>query len=214
VTTTLAFGNRLTGSNTDLNLTLSNTGNAPLNGISVGAFPAGFSRNGGTCGASLNAGTTCTITVRFSPTAVATYSGTVSITASNAVTGSPVTLSGAGIAAPGTVAFTGEAGPAAFTLGGTTLSFGNLTGNVSDTVTLTVGGGTPVTFGTAAVANGVGTAFSMGADTCSNTTVSPGGTCTITVNFNGPAGFSLRIGTLNVPHNGSGNPAVLLLTGS
>ena len=45
----LAFGNVLIGSTPTLNLTLSNTGTAQLTGIAIGSFPAGFSRQGGTC---------------------------------------------------------------------------------------------------------------------------------------------------------------------
>ena len=75
-------------------LTLNNTGGAAATGIAL-AFaptPARFSRPagaaGGTCGATLAAATTCTINVVFSPTAVGTVAGTLTITASVAVTGS------------------------------------------------------------------------------------------------------------------------------
>ncbi|MGA7178364.1 MAG: Ig-like domain-containing protein [Thiobacillaceae bacterium] len=112
------------------------------------------------------------------------------------------------------VSFTGESGVATLNGAGTTLSFGNRNGSVSDTVTLTIGGTASVTFGTATVTNGTGTAFSKGADSCSGNTFAVGATCTITVNFNGPTGNSARTGTLTVPHNGTGSPATLALTGS
>jgi hypothetical protein len=114
------------------------------------------------------------------------------------------------------VSFTSEAGPANLTGSGTTLSFGNLSGAQPDTVTVTVGGTAAVTFGTATVANGTGTAFLKGADSCSSTTRNPGETCTITVNFNAPTtNNSNRTGTLSVPYSGAtGSPVNLALTGS
>ena len=112
----------------------------------------------------------------------------------------------------GTVSFTSATSPG--TLTGTTLAFGNRSGNVSSTVTLTVGTA-PVTFATAAVTNGGGsTAFSKGTDTCSGQTVAVGGTCTIVVNFNAPAGNSSRTGSLSVPSNGATSPVTRSLTGS
>ncbi len=117
------------------------------------------------------------------------------------------------------VAFTGESGVAALNGAGTTLSFGNQIGPVSDTVTLTIGGTGAVTFGTATVTNGGGnTNFSKGAtDTCSNTTRAVGATCQIQINFNAPTTTSSRTGTLNVPYTGplgSPSPRQLNLTGS
>ena len=75
----------------------------------------------------------------------------------------------------------------------TTLAFGNETGDVVSTVRLTVGGGAGaiVTFGPAVVTNGGGnTNFSWGGDTCSGQSIATGGTCQITINFNGPSGSS------------------------
>ena len=73
---------------------------------------------------------------------------------------------------------------------------------------------TTVTYGAAAVSNSTGTAFSKGADSCSGNTVAASATCTITINFAAPAGNVNRIGSLNVPDNGTGSPQTLRLTGS
>ncbi len=83
-------------------LTLSNTGNAPSN-LGGLVFPnTAFSRPtgaaGGTCGTTLNNGATCTINVVFTPTALGTVTSTLAISADVAVTGSPVALSGTGVA--------------------------------------------------------------------------------------------------------------------
>jgi hypothetical protein len=102
-------------------------------------------------------------------------------------------------------------------LGNTTLSFGSVNSTtVNDTVTLTIGGGTAVTFGTATVTDGFGPGtYSKGTDTCSGTTQAVGATCTIQIILNMPGGgITVSIGTLSVPHNGTGSPATLLLTGN
>ncbi len=99
------FGNVTVGTtSTASTLTLHNNGNVTITGIAV-VVTAPFSQPagaaGGTCGTSLGAGLTCTINVVFSPAAgaVGSANGSVTITASNAgVSGSPVTLSGNGVA--------------------------------------------------------------------------------------------------------------------
>ncbi|MBV9698392.1 MAG: choice-of-anchor D domain-containing protein, partial [Gammaproteobacteria bacterium] len=97
--TSLAFGNVPKGqTSAPQTLTLSNTGTLGASGISV-AVTAPFSRAGGTCGATLAGGSTCTITIVFAPSSVTASTGTATITASVTVTGSPVSLSGTGVAA-------------------------------------------------------------------------------------------------------------------
>jgi hypothetical protein len=108
----LAFGNvPVTTTSASRTLTLHNTGAATLTSIAV-AVTAPYASTGGTCGATLGAGSTCTISVAFSPTATGAAAGTVSITGSVAVNGSPVALSGTGIAVVKTAALT----PASWTI--------------------------------------------------------------------------------------------------
>jgi hypothetical protein len=125
--------------------------------------------------------------------------------------------SGGGTGANPTVAFTAELGPGAFNPGMTALNFGDV-GTVTNTVTLTVGGTAPATFGTATVDNvapNVSTRFGKSTDTCSGTTKQVGGTCQITITFNGSAnGATVRNGIVTVPYSGSGSPALLNLTGN
>ena len=110
----LAFGNvPVTSPSTTSaaqTLTVQNTGSAAITGgISVGAFPSGFSRPAGVAGGTCSAATTlvagngaasrCTINVVFTPTSQTTYSGTVVISAAGTtVVGSPVSLTGTGVA--------------------------------------------------------------------------------------------------------------------
>jgi hypothetical protein len=114
-----------------------------------------------------------------------------------------------GVALGGTVAFQSATNA---TLGGNTLNFGNIGGNGtrSSVVTIEVGY-LPVNFQTLIV-NATGVQFSKGADTCSNQTVNPGSTCSVTVNFRYNGGGS-KTGTLTVPHNGPGSPLILNLSG-
>ena len=103
----LAFGDVTTGTTSSpQTLTVTNTTAATtISGISVsvtapfardhsGTFPAGAPD----CGTTLAVGGVCTIKVAFSPTADGPASGTVTIAASVPVTGSPVSLSGNGVA--------------------------------------------------------------------------------------------------------------------
>jgi hypothetical protein len=95
----LAFGNAGVGFPTAARtLTMHNTGTAAGTGITLAFSSTVFSQSGGTCTATLAPGATCTINVAFTPIALGAASGTLTITANVAVTGSPVALSGTGVA--------------------------------------------------------------------------------------------------------------------
>ena len=102
--TTLSFGSRFVTTTSPVQtVTVTNAGAGPLTGITVSAS-AGFARaggaSGGTCGATLDAGASCTIGVTFTPVGVGAANGTLTIGADATVTGSPVTLTGTGAAVP------------------------------------------------------------------------------------------------------------------
>jgi hypothetical protein len=83
-------------------LTLQNTGTADLTGITLAFSSPQYSRPagaaGGTCGTTLTvAAASCTINVVFSPTG-GLVNATLTITANATVNGSPVSLSGTGVA--------------------------------------------------------------------------------------------------------------------
>jgi hypothetical protein len=98
--TSLSFGNVTDGTTSAAKtLTVANTGGSAFTFTSI-VVTAPFSQAGGTCGATLAANASCTILVTFSPTAPPGLAkGTVTITGSVPVTGSPVALSGTGVAA-------------------------------------------------------------------------------------------------------------------
>ncbi len=91
----LAFGNITVGQTTTRTLLIGNTGNAPLQVSSI-AYPPGFSGNwpGGT----INAGSSRTVTVTFTPTAAQSYGGTLQVV-SDATSG-PDTTTTTGAASP------------------------------------------------------------------------------------------------------------------
>jgi len=78
-----------------------NTGEAALTLASINVTGASFSRNGGTCGASVAGGYSCTIGVKFEPAAAASYPGNLQINSDDGDTSQVnVTLSGTGVQQP------------------------------------------------------------------------------------------------------------------
>jgi hypothetical protein len=207
--TSLAFGNQAVGStSTARTLTLSNTGGAGATGITV-AVTAPFSRPtgaaGGTCTATLAAATSCTINVVFSPTAAVTSNGTATITANVTVTGSPVTLTGTGVATPAALAVTP-----------TSLAFGNQgVGSTSAARSLTLSntGGTGATGITVVVTAPFSRPTGAAGGTCT-TTLAAATSCTINVVFSPTAAVTSN-GTATITANVTvtGSPVTLTGTG-
>jgi hypothetical protein len=207
--TSLAFGSVLDGTTSAAQtLTVSNTGGAAFTGINV-VVTAPFSRAGGTCGATLAAGNTCTINVTFTPTAPGAATGTATITGNVTVTGSPVTLAGTGVAPTHTA-----------TVSPSPLAFGNwATGTTSNAQTLTVTntGNSALAGGTFAFDGGTPQPFSRPTGTAGGTcgaTLGVGATCTINVRF-APTAAGAVSRTLTVAYTGATvTPTPVTLTGA
>jgi hypothetical protein len=193
----VAFGNVVVGTTSATHtLTLNNTGGSAMTGVTV-VVTAPFTRAGGTCAATLAAGASCTVTVAFSPTAPGASTGTATITGSVAVTGSPVALSGTGVAAVVSASLT----PASWSptqarncpgtgLGVLACDFDPAQGfTLTNTgnVTLTgiaqgvLGGVNASEYAIARMLSNCGPAG--GGQLGSDVTLAPGATCTVTVQF-------------------------------
>jgi hypothetical protein len=203
--TSVTFANQPTGSTSAAQtLTLHNTGTAGATGIAVAvattstpttpnqfARPAGAA--GGTCGTTLAAGGTCTINVTFTPTTTGAKTGTATITANVPVSGSPVPLSGTGIAAVVSASLTPTSWTTSATRGCTTggtnptcplqvFSLTN-TGNVNLTGIAqgALGGTNASEFIIARAMSTCGPAG--GGQLSGQTTLAPGASCSIAVRF-------------------------------
>lgn len=176
---------------------VSNTGNLPVTGLAL-TPPADFALANSTCTTTLNAGSTCSFNVKFSPTQVKTYTGTnVAITSTSGVS-TKVDVSGKGWAPSGSVS---------------AVDFGTQnTGTTADLAsTVTNTGKGPLTLKAPTV---TGTNYSLQSTTCT-TTLAAGATCTVTVRFTAPAtAGGPYAGTVNVDTNGATSVLTNSLTAS
>jgi FtsP/CotA-like multicopper oxidase with cupredoxin domain len=93
-TTALNLGNIMVGNTATQAATLNNTGTGALSIANVTVSGTGFTRVAGGCGATLNAGSSCNITVQAAPTATGAMTGNLVITDNtNGVAGSTQTVS-------------------------------------------------------------------------------------------------------------------------
>ncbi|PYU92591.1 MAG: hypothetical protein DMG25_11805, partial [Acidobacteria bacterium] len=205
--TSLTFANQTVGTTSAAQFsTLTNSGSTTITigGITIsGDFAlAGL----GTCGTSLAAGSSCTISVNFTPTATGTRTGTVTV--NDSATGSPQTIS---LAGSGVSSGTGS--PAA-SLSPTSLTFGNQnvgTTSAARAVTLSNSGSAALSVTSIAVTGTNAGDFAQ-SNNCGSS-VAAAGSCTINVTFT-PAASGTRSATVTVTDNATGSPHTAGLTGS
>jgi hypothetical protein len=166
--TTASFGTVNTGSTSSTSThTVTAGGNTATTGISISA-PSGFNIVSNNCGTSLNAGSSCTFGVTFSPGAAQAYSGNVTVSSSNG--GSPtVAVSG-----------TGQVSAQLFTISSTTaVTAGTLQYTYSGYNVTNPGPATVITGISTAVDTSKGTTSVMSAtSTCAvGATLASGATC-------------------------------------
>ena len=216
--TTLTFPNTVVGTTSVATLTLYDDTGAGINTIAVGGFIGPFARataaqgGPGTCGATLAANNSCTINLAFTPTSATSFTGSVNVTANVTVNGSPVTLTGTGVAATRTL-----------TVSPASLSFGSwFAGTASGPQTLTVTNTGNIATGTGfavAFAGGTPQPFSHPAGTAggtctATTTLAVGATCTVNVIFTAPATLATYNRTLSVTWTGETVTPTVNLTGT
>jgi hypothetical protein len=191
----VGFGSVATGASSATQaVTVTNSGSAsaPVTSISTSGD---FSQTN-TCGSSIAAGSSCTVNVKFTPTAAGSRTGNLTITASGIT--NTVPLSGTGVA-PGPII---NPNPSSLSFAST------IVGSSSATQTVTVSNsGT-----TSATVSGVSASgdFSQ-TNNCS--TLAVGASCTVTVKFT-PTTSGARTGAVTITSNANNSPTAIALSGS
>jgi len=174
---------------------LSDAGSAPL-GISSIVVAGDFAETNN-CGGTVAPGTSCSVSVTFTPTAVGTRTGTMTLT--DTAAGSPQTIKLTGLGTSGAVS-----------LSANSLDFGSVpigTTSPSQSVTLTNVAQSPLD---------ISSIHAEGDYSQSNTcgsVVSAGSSCTITVAFS-PASIGTIVGSVVITDTAANSPQTIVLTGT
>jgi probable HAF family extracellular repeat protein len=182
-------------------VTLKNTGttSVTITAIAIAGTNAGDFAQTHTCGSSLAAGTSCSISVTFKPTASGTRTAALSVTDNAAGSPQKASLTGIGTTAK---------------LSPTSLSFGTVvlgTSSPANPVTLTNVGTTTLTIRGIAITGTNAGDFAQ-THTCGSS-LTAGASCTVSVTFK-PTQIGKRTGTLSVTDNAPGSPQTVSLSGT
>ena len=207
---TMAFNNVTVGSsNTTLAVVLSNTGTGPITFTAAPAFASGtspeYTVTGYSCGATLAAGDSCTVNVKFSPSVIGAATGTLNFATNLADSPTQVSLTGTGVQAVGALT------------AATTANFGSvILGNTSSLVfTYTNSGNIAATGVQASV---TGSQLILGSNSCGTAgtpvTVAAGGSCQVTVSFTPGSVGAVSGYSVTVASSAAGSPNTVALSGS
>ena len=177
-------------------MTLTNAGDVALTLISASVGPGDFTAVN-SCGPSLNAHSSCAISVAFVPTAVGTRTATVTLT--DQFRSQTAALSGTGVAPPGV------------SLSPTSLSFPATGVGLSapaQTLTLTNNGGLPLHLANTALSAG----FMIASSTCGSS-LGPSTSCNLVVVFS-PTSAGAANGTLTLTDDAPSGGQTTNLTGT
>ena len=203
--TTLSFGKQgLNNTSAAKKVTLTNNESTAIaiSGKTItGTNASAFAISAKTCGTSLAAHATCTISVTFTPAATGAMTATLSV--ADSATNSPQTvpLTGTGVAQATTSV--------------TTLAFGNQglkSTSAAKTVTLTNNDSTAITLSGETISGTNASAFAISAKTC-GTSLAGHASCTISVTFT-PAAIGAMTATLSVADSATNSPQTVPLTGT
>ncbi len=204
--TSLTFASTAVGATTAAQaVTVKNTGTSTVTLGTVsftGTNASSFLKSATTCGTSLAASASCTISVEFKPAAAGALTASLSI-ADNA-SGSPqlVALKGTGVASALTV-----------TLSPTSIAFPNtVTGVASSAQTVTLKNTGTATVGITSIALTGNTSSFVELNSC-GTTLAAGASCPIYISFQ-PATAVAKSATVSVTDTASGSPQSVALTGT
>ena len=190
-------------------LSIQNTGDATMNisGITIaGTDAARFAKSSQTCGATLAAGATCTVSVTFTPSAAGVFNAILHVADDALNNPHDANLTGTATipgvqTTPTSLTFPAQQDG---TLGATMqVTVKNTSASASLKVgTLTIGGINRGSF-----------IFKAGGDACSGTTVAPGATCTVQITFR-PVQIAPKSAALHIPSNAAATANVALLGAS
>ena len=203
--TSLAFDSTTVGSSSAVKaVTLTNTGKSALtiSGITfTGTNPASFTQTN-TCGTSVAAGASCTISVTFKPAVAGSLTASLSVADNTYDSPQTVALSGTATAQAPYATFNGTV----------SISFGSTAVGSTNSTTVTLSN-----TGTAALSlTSIGTtgtnASSFVATNACGTSLAAGASCVITVTFKPVVAGNLTA-TLQAVDNSSGSPQTVALSG-
>jgi len=206
-TVLLAYGNQnVNTTSAPQSVTLTNYGSTSTKITSIVSNLPVFAITSNTCGSSLGAGASCTVTLTFKPNSSGNFVGSLTFTDADVTSPQIVTLTGTGVTAP------------TATLLPATMSFGSVdvgTTSASKTSTLTDTSTTSALNITSITITGTNAGdFQLApATTCpSSGTVNPLGTCLVVVTFS-PTATGSRSATLTVNDNTTSGKQTISLTG-
>ncbi len=184
-------------------VTLTNTGTATLNITSetITVDTTDFTKVSTTCGATLAASGTCTVTVRFNPTTIGAKTANLTFVTDAATSPDNVALSGTGTSLP-----TVQLSPSSLTYSAQVVN----TTSSGQIVTLTNGGTQTLTITSIALVTG--TNYAISANNCSGT-LAGGGNCIVTITFT-PTTTGTLTDTLRFTTNAASSPDNLAITGT
>jgi len=200
---TLMFGTAAIGATSaSKTVTLTNIGTSTFSiyGISITGTNTGSFSQTHSCGISLSAGASCSIYVRFKPTASGTRTAALSVSDSAAGTPQTVSLTGVGTTAK---------------LSPTSLNFGSITsGSVSAAkgVILTNVGSSTLSIASPLTITGANSVEFNETSNCGLSLLA-GASCNISVVFR-PLATNKRTAALSVSDNAAGSPQTVALTGT
>jgi phosphatidylserine/phosphatidylglycerophosphate/cardiolipin synthase-like enzyme len=204
--TTFAFSNTIVGqTSASQTLTVTNTGSATatLGGYTLGANSTDYNISVSTCGTSLAANASCTLTIAFTPQTTGALPSSVTITDNASNSPQSVTLTGTGTATATPV----------LTVSPASLAFGSVTVGTTSTaqaVTLTNTGAATLTFNSTIT---LSDSSDYALTTTCGASLASGGSCTLSVSFKPQTAAALN-GTVNLANNATGSPQTIALSGT
>jgi len=199
----LAFGPQKVGTTSAAKaVTLSNAGAAPLSITSLviaGANAADFAQTN-TCGSSVAAGTSCTISATFTPSASGARTASITVTDNASGNAQAVGLSGTGTAP-------------SVSLSPTSVSFGNQSSGTTSgaqTVTVNNSGNGDLSISKVEITGANSSDFAQ-TNTC-GTSVAAGVNCTVSITFT-PSASGSRSASVVITDDAAGSPQTVSLSG-